>query len=389
MNRAFSFYEILGGEKGVKSIIDLANEKYNNTSWKSNYNWATPQIGLTFSVLTAQLPIAPMASYIDVNSPKPLRSVQGYGVYGGNIPKLGHGYDIEEQTMRDEMIVAFRNGDISVSAIADILFKHVDNLIQGAHSRLNYADDQLRSTGRIIINTTNNPDGVPISIDYRVPAENFLKAGFGQTTGLAWSDPNANPVKDLIDMVRFADDNYVVYDEFEMSKALWNTFAAHPNVLAWVRARLKISDDVSSYPLTEGDVKAALDGFNLPPVRIIDHKFTLELDGLPQAIRGFDEGNVVLRPSGILGEMKNAVSMHTLAPSTPTSLRTSIEGGRIAILNTWKDVELINHIELEGYAIPALNNPKNLVILDTTTAAPSTTPSEPSTPSEPDTTTEP
>lgn len=368
MNRAFSFYEILGGEKPVKAIIDEAAAKYDVVSWKGNYNWAEPQMGLTFNVLTAQMNNAPMASVIGVNDPKPLRSVGGYGAYGGNIPKIGHGYEIQEQTMRDEQIVFSRGGDVSVRAIANLLFKHSDSLIQGYHSRLNNFDDQLRSTGKVIVNVDNNPDGILLEVDYRVPTKNFLKAGFGLAPKLAWSDPNAKPIQDLIDMVKFADDNDIVYGVIEMTKTKWNQFASHPNVLTWVRQRMKL-DPALGYPVTSSDVRAALVGFDLPPIVVVDHKQFAESDGFNTGVSGFNEGNVVLRPSGILGEMKCAVSMHTLAPSSPTSLRTSVEGGRIAILNKWMDTELINHIELEGYAIPTLSNPKNLVILDTTEAA--------------------
>lgn len=367
MNRPFSFYELLGGEKNVRTLIDLANEKYNNTSWKGHLDWDTPQMNLTFSVLTSESNIAPMASVIDINSPKPLRSTDGYGGYTGAIPKIGHGFDIVEQTMRDQQFIFGRGGLVDVSALADILFNSVDKLIAGAHGRLNYMDDQVRSTGRLVIDTTNNVDGIKLNVDYRVPTANFLKAGFGQTTKKAWSDSGADPIQDLIDMVAFADDNNIVYDVIEMSKTLFNAFCNHPKVLAWVRNRMRIADNVS-YPLGKNEVLAALDGYgSLPPIVVYDGKQGMESDGVVSSVKGFDEGNVVLRPS-VIGKMKNATSMHTLAPSTPDNLRTTIEGGRIAILSHWDAIKLVNHIELEGYAIPTLSNPKNLVILDTTEA---------------------
>ena len=75
-----------------------------------------------------------------------------------------------------------------------------------------------------------------------------------------------------------------------------------------------------------------------------------------------------MRPAAILGEVKNAMSVHTLAPSTAETVRTTAEEGRFALLSTWKATELINHVELEALAIPTLSNPKALVILDTATA---------------------
>jgi hypothetical protein len=369
MNRVFSFYDQLGGEKGMRALYDLFDEKYNNASWKGHFPWDTPQYDLTFNVLTAQSNIAPMASIIDINAPKPTRSTQGYGTYGGAIPKLGHGFDIVEQTLRMQQVIFSQGGAVNPRILADILFNKADKLIQGAHNRMTYMDDQVRSTGKLIINVDNNPDGIGIEVDYRVPAENFLKAGFNQASKLAWSDPNADPIQDLLNMVEYADKHNIVYGTFEMSKSLFNTFLSHPKVLEWVRARMKIADNVS-YPLGRTEVIAALDGYgSLPPIKIYDGKQVYEEDGISKSIHGFSDKNVVLRPSGAIGKMKNAVSMHTLAPSTPVDFRTTVEQGRIAILNQWDSRSLINHIELEGYAVPALDNPKNILILDTTEAA--------------------
>ena len=80
-----------------------------------------------------------------------------------------------EQDMRNQQILAARGGDIA--AVSDIFFKNVDKLI-GAHARLNEMADQARSTGKIVVNITNNPDGVVsfVDVDLKVPADNKLKA---------------------------------------------------------------------------------------------------------------------------------------------------------------------------------------------------------------------
>ena len=371
MNRELSFYNSLGGQEGMQLIVDTVNEKYNNTAWKRDFVWGRPQWNLDFSVLAAEIGIAPMAAIIDVNSPKPLRNVRGLSFYGGSIPKLGHGFNVDEQDMRNQQILAAKGGEIEVAAISDIFFKNIDKLVQGAHARLNYMADQARSTGSIVIDVNNNPDGAPnyVSVDLKVPAANKLKAGFNQTTPAAWSDlTDGNPIQDLIDMVAYADDNGIPYGAIEMSKTKFNAFASHPNVVAWTKGRMMVSDSVT-YPVGKSDVLAALEGFNLPPIVINDSKYTAEVDGIVTAVgSAFDDDNVILRPIAILGEVKNAVSMHTLAPSSPTVVRTTAEEGKFSLLSTWKAEELINHVELEALAIPTLSNPKSLVILDTATA---------------------
>ena len=368
MNRELSFYNYLGQKDGMQIIVDTVNERYNNTNWKRDFAWARPQWDLTFSVLAAEIGITPMAAVIDVNAPKPLRNVRGASFYGGSIPKLGHGFNVDEQDMRNQQILAARGGDVDIAAISDIFFKNVDKLVGGAHARLNEMADQARSTGKIVVNITNNPDGVVsfVDVDLKVPAANKLKAGFNQTVPAAWSDlTDSDPVQDLIDMVAYADENFIPYGVIEMAKSKFNALVSHPKVMAFVRARMDVG---ATYPVNRGDVLSALASF-LPPIVICDAKFAVEVDGQAQSVTGgFDADNVILRPAAILGEVKNAMSVHTLAPSTAETVRTTAEEGRFALLSTWKATELINHVELEALAIPTLSNPKALVILDTATA---------------------
>lgn len=367
--RDTSIYGMIGGDSAIRSIVDTANQEYNQVKWKSHFAWDVPQMGLTFSVLAAQSNIAPMASVIDVNSPKPLRSTSGFKAYGGSIPKIGHGFDIEEQTLRDQQMLAAHGGSYNQAAVAELLYNNVSRLINGAHNRIGYMSDQLRSTGFVTIDAENNPDGITLQVDFRVPDENFLKAGFSNAPKKAWTDATADPIQDLIDMVKYADDNNISYSVFEMSKVLYNQFLFHPKVVAWTRARMGIKDGVT-YPIGENDVRNAIASFGtIPAIVVNDTKYNAQTDGDDKYVKAFNEGNVVLRPSGILGKVKNAISMHTLAPSTPTDHRTTVEGNRIAILNQWDARKLINHIELEGFAMPTLDNPKNLLILDTTEAA--------------------
>lgn len=368
--RDFNLYNLVGGEGVVQTIVDTANQEYNQVKWKGNFAWDIAQLGLTFSVLAAQSNIAPMASVIDINSPKPLRATTGFKGYTGSIPKIGHGFDVEEQTLRDQQMLAAHGGNYNQAALAELLYNNFLKLIGGAHNRIGQMSDQLRSTGYINIDVDNNPDGIFLHVDFQVPEANFLKAGFGKAPKKAWSDPTANPVQDLIDMAKYADDNNIAYDVFEMSKVLWNEFLFHPQVISWTRARMGLATSAPTYPIGESDVRNAISGFGgIPPIIINDTKYNAQVDGEDTFIKAFNEGNVVLRPSGILGKVKNAISMHTLAPSTADNLRSTVEGGRIAILNQWDARKLINHIELEGYAIPTLDNPKNLLILDTTEAA--------------------
>ena len=277
-----SFYALLGGVKPMQVIVDAVNAKYNNTAWKRDFVWGREQLDLNFNVLSSQVGIAAMAAVIDMNAPKPLRNVRGISHYGGSIPKFGHAFDVDETDMRNQQYLIANGGAYDPAVIADVFFGNIDKLIQGAHARLNNMAEQARSTGSIVVNGTNNPDGTPsyVNVDLRVPAANKKKAGFGQTTPAVWTDlTNGNPIQDLIDMVTYADDNGIQYGIFEMSKTLFNSFCMHPKVLAWVRSWNRIVDSVTP-TFSPNDVKNAIVSYGLPPIVVNDNRQAVEIDGV-------------------------------------------------------------------------------------------------------------
>lgn len=364
-----SFYELLNIQKNLQVVLDLTQNIYNNTHWKNYFQWGLPQVDTNFKAMEVDSEIAPMASVISYGSGKPNIGADGVSFYGGSIPKIGLGMSIGEQEMRQLMQL----NDLQMpnfsgnSAAKEVLFTNVNKIIQGTHARLNNFSDQALTTGKVITTVDNNPQGIVISVDLRIPTGNKVKAGFAQSSPAAWTDEtNSDPVQDLYDMDEKSRDEFRPIELFLMSKTLWKKFVKHPKVMDF--ARRNIIGISSTYAITPDDVKNALSRWGLPPIVVVDEKQRVYVDGLGTAASGWDDDIVVGATLGNLGVMNNAISMHTLAPSTTTDFRTTTENGRFSILNHWDSELLINTITLETLAVPTFNNPKRIYQLDTATA---------------------
>ena len=369
MVRNSEFYSILTDVAELTKIVNNVNAQFDNTAWRSFMQWDVPQIDLTFGVLSKDYDISPMAAVIDTNAPKPDLGGNGINMYYDSMPSIGGKVTFTKNDFRN--IAALQNTALGDSQMVDKLWSSVDRVIRGAHNRLNQMVFSGLTNGSIVINATNNPSGIPFSLDLRIPAGQKLKAGFNQSTKAAWSDgTNSDPVQDLIDMYQKSVTDKHPFGMYLMSLAKWNSFCAHPKVKSWVRNRMDSSN--ANRAIAPQEVQRELDMFYLPPIVILEQSYTQMVDGRQVAITdGFDEDFVVGCPIGYLGTIKNAIPASILAgvPSTPDAAFTYLEQNRFALLSLW-DAQTIKHtLELEAVAVPTINVPFDIYTLDTSTAA--------------------
>lgn len=360
--------QIAGSSKKLQTFVDnVVANRYNRPQWKDFYSWAPMTMSRSFSVMEAEVDLFPMASVIDTNAPKPKRALQGFSLYDGKIPKLGHSYDLTEDDLVEYYNIIEAGGVVSTQAILELLFNTVNKLEFGAHSRINSMGFAAMSTGHIVLDTTNNPDGgVIIDLDMRIPTANKKYAGFANGVSAAWTDPTATPTQDIIDVMNYCDDNNIPYNEMKMTKAKFRQYATHDNTVTLVNARKGIADSIGA-PVTESDVKQFMSDMGFPEVRIVDEKSGLQTDGITSNVESFDTNNIVFSISGTLGEVKNARPIPNFDPAVREA---SSEDGRIQILQYFDGRAKTQGFDMECIALPVLNMAKKIVILDTSTAAP-------------------
>lgn len=370
MNEPYNKYDLLGqvlnGESLQKFIDGVMAAEYNKIQWKKYFKWDTMRTSTKFDAMEAQIDLVPMASLISMNSPKPKRATQGFELYSGKIPKMGHAYDLDEEDLRNMLVLAERGGENDINEVMDLFYNTARKLLMGIHTRFNFMTFQGMSTGKIVINTDNNPDGgVLHTVDLRVPTANKKYSGFNNGTSAVWTDPTATPLTDLKDWVEWAEDNFKPSDIIRMDKSLWRTFSTHPNVIKDVRAYFA-NTNLSGGEVAMSQLRAYMNEIGIPPIEIVDSKSGVEIDGVVNPIVGWDTSNMAMCAAGPVGLIKNARPIMVTDPSKRTA---TSEGGRIKVVEKSDDSLVTKGLEAECLGIPILAAATSYSIFDTSTTA--------------------
>lgn len=343
-------------------ILDYSNSKFNGLGWQQYGQFGQKQTSRNWGNVIKNDEIFVKASLLSVGAPKPQRSTSGWERYGGSIPKIGHGLSIDEDdllTMQE--LKAAANGDYS-EAMREQLVTTSTKLIGGIHNKITSWTYEALSTGYI---HEVEVDGVKIDVDMRLDGKHKL------AVTQSWfnaDQPNedADPVQDLIDAQKQAEDTNMPYDHWEMSKALYRKFINHPSVIAKCRNRMTNVVN-ANYTLVENEVLGILHEYGVAAIKVIDEKSSIEVDGIPQLDdASFNEEACVLCTIGDIFEVKNARSVYEerVAAGPQQNAMYSFVNDRIAVLDMWQESPIKNIFEVELWAIPVLKNPKHVLILN-------------------------
>lgn len=354
-------------EGDIQQYVDTANSRYQYAAWRDYGEWDMPQMSKTWSSLVSdiQLPVRPVI--LGASEAKPLLSTPELQMASDRIPKMGRAIAITEADIQELMEYQAAAPNF-YDMIRERFFNKVSSLVGGYHSQFTSFIYQIISTGKVTVLPTDGL-GIPITIDFR-----FGNKQMKTTGGKAWflangnSNPDADPIKDLIKMVKDASDDLRTFDHFEMSRTLWSKFINHDKVVKNLTARSNPAYSGSDpYPMTDQEKANILQtGFGLPPIIVIDEQSMTEKDGKPVVLPpSFNENVVVLMQSGDQFRIKNSISMYTIDVN-PSTNKAFLEGGRIAFLYEYSSEPFSVKTSSEAWAMPIPRDPRNFVILDTT-----------------------
>lgn len=383
--RDANFYDLVArGLDGVgyQEFVDTVFADKYNVPQTQGFRWDDEiQIDFEYKQLQTELGIYAMATYVDVDSPAPYRSTQGFQLNSGSVPRFKHGFALNEKMIREQMILLDDfNGkmtDRMQSALRRELFNSTDQLIGGNYNTLTYQRHQAVSTGQFSILDTNNPQGIKnVSFDFRVPEKN-KKALIGQNRW--WTDvpmttegTASNPINDLIERVKFSKDNFIPVGHFEVDKTLWDAFIAHSKVLTaigYLYSPLVTTDaqalQVGSN-LTEDELKSRIEKKIQMPITVIDSISAVERYSKTERkvnkepIRSFDGSNFVLVPDGELGTIK---AVRPIVVDDPAARTAFYDGGRTVLMQTFDAKRKIQYIESELTALTVPNKAQYMIYL--------------------------
>ncbi|MCC8153707.1 MAG: hypothetical protein LIP01_05500 [Tannerellaceae bacterium] len=135
-----------------------------------------PQYNLTVQALIGKYNIRFMASIIGDKSGTPLRPTQGFEQFFGTIPRIGHKFPLDADTIRTYMAMLENSRlkpDVKVDQFRNLLMENVQNAYLGCKDAVSSIVLQsLSNFGVARFNELNNPDGRAYEVDYRMPEDN-------------------------------------------------------------------------------------------------------------------------------------------------------------------------------------------------------------------------
>lgn len=338
------------------------------------------QMDFTFAQVEAELGLATMATYVDAYSPASYKSTEGFTIQTGQIPRMKHGYALNEKILREEMIIAQRTGRFSTSLaqrMQDLMFDHSEKLILGNYNSLTYQRHQMVSNGQFVLNATNNPAGIKsVTFSAKIPPANVTTL----TSTAKWFTDSANtegstsnPIKNLKDIQNKLEDDGVEAYHWEVDKRSLERAFNHSDIKAAVGLKL--------YPLVDqanlagiianmgvDAMKVALEGVLGCPITVVNsivavEKFDSATGKVSKSqMRSFAADTWVLVPDGSLGSIK---TVEPIVVSDPAARVATFDGGR-TLLKQWYDIKTnTQYVESEHTSLVVIDKPKYIYRLVT------------------------
>ena len=342
-------------------ILDSVNAKYNGAQWRKYASWGEPTTEREWKQGVKKTPILVRASVLGSYSSKPQRATQGWELYAGTLPKIGHGFNVTEDDLVELRRISRLNDTTFGEALLDSFIQNSSNMLGGVHNELTYMTLQAMSMGEI---HDVSVDGYRYDFKFGIPDENFVSPDSGKE----WfnADGTANTAADVIeDFLTFqsyySDTLSLGVDHWKLSKELLDKILKHPSVITAYKAA-KGYVNPSEVKVVRGDLLSWLHtDIGVWPFDVIDFKSRHEEDGKPvNDSPAFDIHNMAAVSRAYKPfEMKcmnsiyrDRVRMGGLSPSD----RYSFVEDRIAVLNSWQERPIMNVVDCELYAGPVFNN---------------------------------
>ena len=366
MNRHFSNYslhELATNVGDFKTLLDTANEKYNNTIWKQFATVLPASNSKRFSTIVEEANIVVKASMLGSTAKKPLRSFEGGKAHGDSIHKIGHGFKVDQDDIDNIIELNLIGGDIAYQMVKRYL-NRARAIIGGFHATWNSWIFEALSNQEIVL---KSQDTTLYTVDMGVPDANKLVV-----EGTAkWFDEDStkyNIIKDLLRMDKVADDDACGMPSNRalfVPKALLQKVLVDPTVIAALKARMVVFSP-DNLILTDRYVLNQISAtFGLPPIVAIDEKSRIEKDGIPQVdSASFNQDKVILAPTMPLFNMHNSPSDYQ-RDANPGTIKTFTEGGLIGAIQLYASDPYSVVTNMESWSFFGFKNPKWLVSLDT------------------------
>lgn len=385
-----SYYDLLTfglGNYTFQQFVDKFKTKYNQPQ-TDGFVWDNEiQLDFTYEQLEAELGIATLPTYVDVDSPGVYKSFDQYKIGSNKIPRQKHGFAMNEKILREKMIMVQRYGQAALNAdtqnaLMNLQFDSVDKLLAGDQNAITHQRMRTVSTGQFSITAENNPNGLKgLTFDFGIPAENKVAL---TTTARWWTTSThitanegtaSDPLQFLKDKRKQMKKAGFPDGHYEMSEDMFDDLLTHSKVLKRIglalnpnlstddqainNARNRTDDELKAIiqriigcPIVTRDSRAAVDKFDSATK-------TLK----KETIENFDPKNVAFVPNGQIGTIKAVQPLFFDDPAVRTAL---FNGGRTLLTQRYDSATKSMYVESEMTVLCVPQAPRYMCVFTVT-----------------------
>ena len=384
--RNAQFYDVVGkglaalgytGANALETYInDMFADKYNADATFAQMGFPlNPDIPLhpTYEQIEATIRPYSMAAYVDIDSDGPAKSTDGLSLKSGELPVFKHETGLNRKQLREKLLLMDSIGGSTPEIeefVMQLLFNGLDDLIGGNYNTVQYQRHQIVSTGKLVIDATNNPYGLPLEIDWGVPDNNkttsewYTVAGDGTVTQAA---AVTNGTISPIDVMRKIRTNAELNDfapagHWECSLETYNALVAMPYFRSmYVTSHypgLTDAQNAKYAAAVDEDVVWQYIQSRVGRIVVIDATAAVEkIDPATKKaaftnLRSFKEGVLVYVPDGAIGDVQCGRPIYMETPGARTAL---YDGGRTLIRQVFNDENMNQTIKSEVQALVVPN----------------------------------
>lgn len=289
-------------DKASEREVTLFQKMYTDM-W---FTYNTPQMSLTAEAVVGKYNIRFMATLIGDESPSPLRRSDGFDVWTGEIPRVGHTFPMLARNLRKLMEI-YENPRLSeaqkVKAIEKTLTSDIQDAYLGCKDVMDFIVLMAFSNWGIaqFIPELNNPGGRKYEVDYQLPEENKL------VSLLNWTTANTKagkliPILVLSTLCSYLRSRGIEPGEILMSEemALWLRMDDTTRLLAH-------GSDKKAQIVKKSEFDDLLTENQIPPITVINRKMGINPDGKRKAINPWNPNFIGIKPAGVIGEIQPAI----------------------------------------------------------------------------------
>ncbi len=329
-----------------KKTFDKASEREVNLFQKMycdewcTYN--TPQMSLTAEAIVGKYNVRFMATLIGDESPTPLRRSDGFDIWTGEIPRVGHKFPMMARDYRKLMEV-YENPRLSeaqkVKQIEKTLTHDMQDAYLGCKDVMDFILLMFMSNWGVaqFIPAVNNPGGRAYEVDYQMPENNKLMAA------KLWNDASvASGLSPILVLSLICSDlraRGIEPGEIVMDQKLYTWLKTNAATRLLVHGT-----DKQAQTVTKSQFENLLTENEIPPITVAKRKMAINPDGKRKNIEPWNGNFIAIKPAGKIAEIQPAIEDSELMEEENVDYMNAGNGIRIA---KWRTGESTGQVAAE------------------------------------------